>query len=45
MPAFYLPQEILFRLFDEIYNTIKINKRESKVRKFETKVRVIGELF
>ena len=37
-----MPHEILFSLLDEIQNIIKMNTRESKERKFETKVREIG---
>ena len=40
-----MPHEILFRLLHEIRNTIKMNTRESKERKFETKVGEIGVLF
>ena len=36
--------EILFCLLDEIQNTIKMNTRESKEGKFETKVREIGRV-
>ena len=36
-----MPHEILFSLLDEMQNTIKMNTRESKERKFETKVREI----
>ena len=39
-----MPHEILFSLLDEIQNTIKMNTRESKERKFETKVREIGRV-
>ena len=30
-----IPQEMLFSLLDEIQNTKKMNKRESKERKFK----------
>ena len=37
-----MSQEILLSLLDEIQDTIKMNKRESKERKFETQAREIG---
>ena len=39
-----LPHEILSSLLDEIQNTIKMKRRESTERKFETKVREIGRV-
>ena len=38
-----MQHEILFSLLDEIQNTIKTNPQESKERKFETKVKEIGQ--
>ena len=39
-----MPHKILFSLLGEIQNIIKMNTRESKERKFETKVREIGRV-
>ena len=39
-----MTHEILFSLLDETRNTIKMNTRESKERKFETKVTEIGRV-
>ena len=39
-----IPHEIMFSLSDKIQNTIKMNTRESKKWKFETKVREIGRV-
>ena len=39
-----MPHETLLSLLDEMQNTIKMNTRESKERKFETKVREIGRV-
>ena len=39
-----MAHEILFSLLDEILNTMKMNTRESKERKFEIKIREIGRV-
>ena len=39
-----MPHKIMFSLLDEIQNTIKMNTRKSKERKFETKAREIGRV-
>ena len=39
-----MPHEILFSLLDEIQKTIKMNTRELKERKFQTKGREIGRV-
>ena len=37
-----MPHKILFSFLDEIQNKIKMNTKESKEKKSETKVREIG---